>query len=597
MPPASFLESNFRTKAEYEASLLLSEADREAAEAAAAANHDQLLAALAAAATPEIDEPTCTPCEPSKPTACIVIGMAGAGKTTLMQRLNAHLHDEGDPYYMVNLDPAVLDTPFGPHVDIRDTVNYKEVMKQYQLGPNGGILTSLNLFATRFDQVIGLMEKRNEREGLKYALFDTPGQIEIFTWSASGQIITESLAATYPTVIVYVVDTVRCKNAVTFMSNMLYACSILYKLKLPLVLALNKVHATPPVTPVPHARTTTPPSTPLVLPVALTVAVPLARAPPIRQVDAEPCNYALEWMDDLDAFQEALQAEKSYMGSLAQSMALMLEEFYKSLKAVGVSAITGAGMTEFFRAVDDAAKDYTSTYAVELQKQREKKEKREQKRQAEMLAKLEQDHGGLEAAGAKVVMGGEKRPGAELAAGSSSSSGGGIGDTSRSNAADVLARSKAAAERDRAGGPFLRSGGAGSDDEGSEEGELEMYASSGEDDDEDGPFQGGAYKHSAGFTYADEQYARENPQEDKEEYESLMRYLDGKRASQQDAGADARNLTPGGRVSDAETDKLMKEQAEFMKGLQAGKRPAATSSRVDAFPTVKPSGSKPRQFP
>lgn len=26
-------------------------------------------------------------------------------------------------------------------------------MKQYNLGPNGGILTSLNLFATRFDQV------------------------------------------------------------------------------------------------------------------------------------------------------------------------------------------------------------------------------------------------------------------------------------------------------------------------------------------------------------------------------------------------------------------------------------------------------------
>ncbi len=37
--------------------------------------------------------------------------------------------------------------------DIRDTVKYKEVMKQYQLGPNGGIITSLNLFATRFDQV------------------------------------------------------------------------------------------------------------------------------------------------------------------------------------------------------------------------------------------------------------------------------------------------------------------------------------------------------------------------------------------------------------------------------------------------------------
>ena len=32
-------------------------------------------------------------------------------------------------------------------------VNYKNVMKEYKLGPNGGILTSCNLFATRFDQV------------------------------------------------------------------------------------------------------------------------------------------------------------------------------------------------------------------------------------------------------------------------------------------------------------------------------------------------------------------------------------------------------------------------------------------------------------
>jgi hypothetical protein len=32
-------------------------------------------------------------------------------------------------------------------------------MKQYGLGPNGGILTACNLFATRFDQV----RRRGER--------------------------------------------------------------------------------------------------------------------------------------------------------------------------------------------------------------------------------------------------------------------------------------------------------------------------------------------------------------------------------------------------------------------------------------------------
>ena len=56
--------------------------------------------------------------------------------------------------YYVNLDPAVKSVPFAANIDIRDTVNYKEVMKQYELGPNGAIMTSLNLFATRFDQVM-----------------------------------------------------------------------------------------------------------------------------------------------------------------------------------------------------------------------------------------------------------------------------------------------------------------------------------------------------------------------------------------------------------------------------------------------------------
>ncbi len=47
------------------------------------------------------------------------------------------------------------------YVDIRDSVNYKEVMSEYKLGPNGAIVTGLNLFASRFDQVMGFLEKRS----------------------------------------------------------------------------------------------------------------------------------------------------------------------------------------------------------------------------------------------------------------------------------------------------------------------------------------------------------------------------------------------------------------------------------------------------
>lgn len=84
-------------------------------------------------------------------------------------------------------------------------------------------------------QVMQLLEKPREPP-LDTVLLDTAGQIEIFTWSASGSIITEVLASSMPTVIVYVVDTTRCMNPQTFMSNMMQACSILYKTRLPLVL-------------------------------------------------------------------------------------------------------------------------------------------------------------------------------------------------------------------------------------------------------------------------------------------------------------------------------------------------------------------------
>ena len=65
-----------------------------------------------------------------KPVVIITIGMAGAGKSTFVQQINSYLHASHRPPYILNLDPAVANTPFEANIDIRDTINYQEVMKQ-----------------------------------------------------------------------------------------------------------------------------------------------------------------------------------------------------------------------------------------------------------------------------------------------------------------------------------------------------------------------------------------------------------------------------------------------------------------------------------
>lgn len=76
--------------------------------------------------------PSSVPSEKKKPIVIITIGMAGAGKSTFVQRINSHLNSKNPPSppYILNLDPAVTHVPFEPNIDIRDTVNYHEVMKQ-----------------------------------------------------------------------------------------------------------------------------------------------------------------------------------------------------------------------------------------------------------------------------------------------------------------------------------------------------------------------------------------------------------------------------------------------------------------------------------
>ncbi|ELV13727.1 GPN-loop GTPase 1 [Tupaia chinensis] len=201
-----------------------------------------------------------------------------------------------------------------------------------------------------FGSVMKFIEKAQNMS--KYVLIDTPGQIEVFTWSASGTIITEALASSFPTVVIYVMDTSRSTNPVTFMSNMLYACSILYKTKLPFIVVMNKT-------------------------------------------DIIDHSFAVEWMQDFEAFQDALNQETTYVSNLTRSMSLVLDEFYSSLRVVGVSAVLGTGLDELFVQVISAAEEYEREYRPEYERLKKSLASAQSQQQKEQLEHLRKDMGSV----------------------------------------------------------------------------------------------------------------------------------------------------------------------------------------------------------
>ncbi len=242
----------------------------------------------------------------------IVLGMAGSGKTTFVEKLEEEIANKDKESYIINLDPAVMNTLYEPNLDIRDTIKYKEVMKSNNLGPNGAILTSLNLFSTNIDKLITLLENKTD---LDFVVMDTPGQLEVFSWSASGKIITDSFSLIFPSILIYIIDIPRCNNPNTFSSNMLYALSIMYKMKLPLLIAFNKL-------------------------------------------DIAKENKVIEWMQDFQSLQDALKQKDDYISTFSSSLSLLLAEFYKTIKYVSVSSKTGEGFDELLTKCEEIRKKY-----------------------------------------------------------------------------------------------------------------------------------------------------------------------------------------------------------------------------------------------
>ncbi|AIB09801.1 ATP/GTP binding protein (nucleomorph) [Lotharella oceanica] len=170
--------------------------------------------------------------------ALLFIGPGGSGKTSIIHSIHRIFIKKNLSHFLVNLDPSNKFLPFVANLDIRDTINFEYIKNKFKLGPNAAILTALNLYITKINQLIEICNHINKT--LKYFLCDTPGQLEIFLWSISGYIIINIFKIFFKICIIYVIDIKKCNSLRLLMVNLLIAATVAYRIKNRFLIIWNK---------------------------------------------------------------------------------------------------------------------------------------------------------------------------------------------------------------------------------------------------------------------------------------------------------------------------------------------------------------------
>ena len=172
--------------------------------------------------------------------AIFVTGTAGSGKSMLTSKILEYYQKNGVFASVLNLDPGVESLPYSPDVDVRDYVDIVQIMKQYDLGPNGSMIMANDLIATKIEDI------QNEIHGVNpdYLIVDTPGQIELFAYRVSGPFFIQNIDASEKTNI-FLYDGTMIVSPSNFISISLLATSIKLRLGLPTINVMTKTDLIP----------------------------------------------------------------------------------------------------------------------------------------------------------------------------------------------------------------------------------------------------------------------------------------------------------------------------------------------------------------
>ena len=164
------------------------------------------------------------------------VGTAGSGKSTLVKAYKDWLDSTGTESITINLDPGVDMLPYDADVDIRDWVALDEVMAEFNLGPNGAQVVASDLMAVNISKMKEVVDDYTET----YALVDTPGQLELFAFRESSRTIVNAFGKD-DSMVVYLSDPMLCRSSNGFISNMVLASLVQFRLELPVINILTKI--------------------------------------------------------------------------------------------------------------------------------------------------------------------------------------------------------------------------------------------------------------------------------------------------------------------------------------------------------------------
>lgn len=168
---------------------------------------------------------------------CYLVGTAGSGKTMLISSLQQYLRQKGASLTIVNLDPAVQHIPYQADIDIRDYINFDQLVDEYKLGPNGALIAATDLIA---DYINDIREDIDELgESSEIVLVDTPGQVELFAYRNASLKITRSFPSD-STLIAFLFDSSLVLNISGYLSVNLLATSVQIRLNLPVIHVMSK---------------------------------------------------------------------------------------------------------------------------------------------------------------------------------------------------------------------------------------------------------------------------------------------------------------------------------------------------------------------